>query len=191
MNKLGTSKAADPSMSAQKEDQNRQAFESGDAAFEVNYPFIYPSAKTGNPKVFKQIGWKRYPAVTNGKPSRPPIGGINWGVGGYTKHPNEAFAAAACLRNEANQREAAAKGGLPPTLAKIYADPKFKKDYPFADLIKQSVATGAVRPQTPAYADVSLAIYKLVSPASSIQVKGFTDTLNSRLNDALDSKGLF
>jgi multiple sugar transport system substrate-binding protein len=191
MKKLGTSKAADPSMSAEKEDQNRQAFESGQAAFQVNYPFIYPSAKTGNPKVFKEIGWKRYPAVEQGKQSRPPIGGINWGVGGYTKHPTQAFEAAACLRNEANQREAAAKGGLPPTLAKIYADPKFKKDYPFADLIKESVATGAVRPQTPAYADVSLAIYKLVSPASAIQVNGFTGTLDSRLKDALNSKGLF
>src|SRR3954451_22801920 len=191
MHELGTSKAADPSMSAQKEDQNRQAFEQGDAAFEVNYPFIYPSAKTGNPKVFKQIGWERYPAVTNGRPSRPPIGGINWGVGGYTKHPDQAFAAAACLRNEANQREAAAKGGLPPTLAKIYADPKFKKDYPFADLIKQSVATGAVRPQTPAYADVSRPIYKLVSPASQTQVKAFTRSLNSCLHYALNSKGLF
>src|SRR5882724_6599078 len=53
MKGLATSKAADPSMSAQKEDQNRQAFESGNAAFEVNYPFIYPSAKTGNPEVFK------------------------------------------------------------------------------------------------------------------------------------------
>jgi multiple sugar transport system substrate-binding protein len=191
MHELGTSKAADPSLSAQKEDQNRQAFESGDAAFQVNYPFIYPSAKTGNPKVFKEIGWKRYPGVEAGKQSRPPIGGINWGVGGYTKHPTEAFEAAACLRNEANQREAAAKGGLPPTLAKIYDDPKFKKDYPFADLIKESVATGAVRPQTPAYADVSLAIYKLVSPASGIKVKGFTGTLDSRLKDALTSKGLF
>jgi len=95
MRNLGTSKAADPSMSAQKEDQNRQAFESGNAAFQVNYPFIYPSAKEGNPEVFKQIGWKRYPAVDPGKLSRPPIGGINWGVGGYTKHPTQAFAAAA------------------------------------------------------------------------------------------------
>src|SRR4051794_40185038 len=191
MKALATSNAADPPMSAQKEDQNRQASESGNAAFEATYPFIYPTAKTATPKGSKQMGWKRYPAVIDGKPSRPPIGGINWGVGGYTKHPTQAFAAAACLRNEANQREAAAKGGLPPTLAKIYSDPKFKKDYPFADLIKQSVATGAVRPQTPAYADVSLAIYKLVSPASQIQVKGFTDSLNSRLQDALNSKGLF
>src|SRR3954449_6117523 len=87
MHNLGTSKAADPSLSAQKEDQNRQAFESGDAAFQVNYPFIYPSAKTGNPKVFKEIGWKRYPGVEPGKLSRPPIGGINWGVGGQHNEP--------------------------------------------------------------------------------------------------------
>ena len=71
-----------------------------------------------------------YPGSSAGKPPSAPIGGINWGVGGYTKHPTEAFEAAACLRNEQNQREAAAKGGLPPTLAKIYADPKFEKDYP-------------------------------------------------------------
>jgi ABC-type glycerol-3-phosphate transport system substrate-binding protein len=191
MRALATSPAADPSLSAQKEDQNRQAFESGEAAFQINYPFIYPSAKEGNPEVFKEIGWKRYPKVDAGQESKPPIGGINWGVGAFTKHPDLAFEAAACLRNEKNQREAAALGGLPPTIAGIYDDPKFQKDYPFAGLIRDSVDTGAVRPQTPAYADVSLAIYKLVSPGSSIELDGFVDTLNDRLNDALESKGLF
>src|SRR3954464_12266005 len=83
MHKLGTSKAADPSLSAQKEDQNRQAFEQGDAAFQVNYPFIYPSAKEGNPEVFKQIGWKRYPATTNGRPSPPPGRGATGAGGGW------------------------------------------------------------------------------------------------------------
>ena len=48
--------------STQKEDQNRLAFESGDAAFQVNYPFIYPSAKEGNPAVFKQIALGAVPA---------------------------------------------------------------------------------------------------------------------------------
>ncbi|HEY3021101.1 MAG TPA: ABC transporter substrate-binding protein [Solirubrobacteraceae bacterium] len=190
MHQLATSKAADPSLSVIKEDQARLAFEQGNAAFELNYPFIYPSAKEGNPKIFKEIGWKPYPGVEEGKPGKAPIGGINWGVGAYTKHPNEAFEAAACLRNEPNQREAAAAGGLPPTLAKIYDDPKFKKDYPFADLIRESVDKGAVRPPTPAYADVSLAIAKTVSPPSSIKVNGFVGDLSGKLNDALDSKGL-
>jgi multiple sugar transport system substrate-binding protein len=191
MHRLATSKAADPSISAQKEDQNRIAFEQGSAAFEVNYPFIYPSAKDGAPQIFKQIGWRPYPAVSEGRPVRAPIGGINWGVGAYTKHPNEAFAAAACLRNEANQRVAASAGGLPPTLSKLYDDPTFVKSYPFADLIRRQVNSGAVRPQTPAYSDVSLAIAKTVSPPSNIELDGFVNDLEGKISDALQSKGLF
>lgn len=188
--RLGTSKAADPSLSAAKEDQTRIAFEGGKAAFQINYPFIYPSAKEGNPKVYKQIGWKPYPAVEEGKPAKAPIGGINWGVGGFTKHPKQAFAAAACMRNEANQRLAAAKGGLPPTLASLYDDKKFVKSYPFADLIRKQVNDAAVRPQTPAYADVSLTIAKSVSPQAQIDTKTFVGDLKAKLKDALESKGL-
>jgi multiple sugar transport system substrate-binding protein len=191
MKRLATSKAGDPSISAQKEDQNRLGFENGNAAFEVNYPFIYPSAKTGAPQIFKNLAWKPYPAVDDSHPTKAPIGGINWGVGAYTKHPAEAFAAAACLRNSENQREAAIKGGLPPTLNALYDDKSLLKDYPFADLIRRQVNSGAVRPQTPAYADVSLAISKTVSPPSKINLDGFVDDLRGKLSDALDSKGLF
>jgi multiple sugar transport system substrate-binding protein len=191
MKTLADSKAADPSLSSQHEDQNRLAFETGGAAFQVNYPFIYPSAKTDKAAIFKDIAWKPYPKTEAGRPSKAPIGGINWGVGAYTKHPTQAFEAAACLRNAVNQREAAVKGGLPPTLSSLYDDPSFKKDYPFADVIRSSVDSGAVRPQTPAYADVSLAIATLVSPPRSISTGGFVNSLRSRIDDALNSKGLF
>jgi multiple sugar transport system substrate-binding protein len=127
MKKLATSPAADPSLSAQMEDQNRLAFEQGEAAFEVNYPFIYPSARADDPALFKHIGWRPYPAVDAGKPVRAPLGGINWGVGAYTKHPVEAFEAATCLRDAQNQREAAIKGGLPPTLSSLYDEPGLRK----------------------------------------------------------------
>jgi multiple sugar transport system substrate-binding protein len=191
MERLATSPAADPSISAQMEDQNRLAFESGDAAFEVNYPFIYPSAKADVPALFKQIGWRPYPAVERGKPAKAPIGGINWGVGAYTKHPTEAFEAAACLRDAENQREAAVKGGLPPTLSSLYDDASLRRAYPFADLIRRQVESGAVRPQTPAYSDVSLAIATTVSPPSNINLNGFVAGLRAKLQDALESKGLF
>jgi multiple sugar transport system substrate-binding protein len=191
MKRLATSPAGDPGMSAQKEDQVRLAFESGSAAFEVNYPFIYPSAKESAPDIFKNIAWAPYPSVKPGGPNKAPIGGINWGVGGYTKHPAEAFAAAACLRNPENQKQAAIDGGLPPTLNALYDDPSLLKVYPFGKLIRAQVATGAVRPVTPAYADVSLAIYKSTSPAANIKLDGFVPDLRSKLKDALESKGLF
>jgi multiple sugar transport system substrate-binding protein len=191
MKRLATSPAGDPSLSAQMEDQNRLAFEQGKAAFQVNYPFIYPSAKQDVPAIFKQIAWRPFPAVEPGRPAKAPIGGINWGVGAFTKHPDEAFEAAACLRNAQNQREAAVKGGLPPTLSRLYDEPSLRKAYPFADLIRREVENGGVRPQTPAYADVSLAIATTVSPPSNIDLNGFVASMRGKLQDALESKGLF
>ena len=190
MAKLAHSKAVDPSLASEHEDQNRLAFENGSAAFQVNYPFIYPSAKADNPKLFKEIAWAPYPRVDANRPSKAPIGGINWGVGAYSKHADFAFEAASCLRNEAAQREAAIKGGLPPTLSKLYDDPSFLKQYPFGKLIRDEVNTGAVRPQTPAYADVSLAIAKAVSPPSSIKPNSLVKSLRSTLKDALKSQAL-
>jgi multiple sugar transport system substrate-binding protein len=191
MKRLATSPAGDPSLSAQMEDQNRIAFEQGQAAFEVNYPFVYPSAKLDAPQLFKEMAWRPYPRVDPGRPAKAPIGGINWGVGAYTNHPAEAFEAAACLRNAQNQREAAIKGGLPPTLSRLYDEKGLRKEFPFGDLIRREVETGAVRPQTPAYEDVSLAISTTVSPPSNIQLNGFVANLGGKLEDALESKGLF
>jgi multiple sugar transport system substrate-binding protein len=190
MHRLATSRAADPSLKNQKEDQNRLAFETGQAAFQVNYPFIYPSAKANNPKLFKEIGWAPYPGVEAGKPAKAPIGGFNWGVGAYSEHPEQAFEAATCLRSAASQREFALKGGLPPTLSALYDDKTFKKDYPFAALVRRQLDHAGVRPVTPLYADVSLAVYTTVSPAANIDVGSVVKTLVERIGDALKSKGL-
>ncbi|MCW3040549.1 MAG: transporter substrate-binding protein [Solirubrobacterales bacterium] len=190
MSKLAGSKAADPSLKNQKEDQNRLAFETGQAAFQVNYPFIYPSAKANNPKLFKEIGWAPYPGVEPGKPAKAPIGGFNWGVSSYTAHPQEAFAAATCLRDPTNQRAFAIKGGLPPTLSSLYDDKAFKKDYPFAGLVRRQLEHAGVRPVTPLYADVSLAVYTTVSPPGNIDLKSVVKKLTERIGDALKSKGL-
>lgn len=188
--RLANSQAADPSLSSQKEDQNRIAFESGAAAFQINYPFIYPSAAEVGEDFQGDIGWAPYPAVEEGKPVKAPIGGFNFGVGAYSKHPKEAFDAAICLRNEENQKVAAAEGGLLPTIAKVYEDEKFRKDYPFADLIRKQIEDAGVRPETPAYADVSLAIATTLSPPGRVKGQAAVDELKQKIQDALTSKGL-
>ena len=68
MQRLATSPAADPSLSVQMENDNRLAMESGTAAFELNYPFVYPSMKKNQPQLFKSFKWAPYPAVTAGEP---------------------------------------------------------------------------------------------------------------------------
>jgi multiple sugar transport system substrate-binding protein len=136
------------------------------------------------------MGYARYPAITAGQPSRVTIGGLNLGVSTYSQHPTEAFQAAACLRNAAHQKVGAIKGGLPPTLTALYDDPSLAKPYPFHELIKQQLATASVRPQTPLYSDVSLAIQKTLSPPSAINTTSIVSSLEAELKKALSSSEL-
>jgi multiple sugar transport system substrate-binding protein len=188
---LAHSPAADPSISNEMEDQSRLAFESGNAAFELNYPFVYPSAKADVPKIFKNMGYALWPGVAPGHAGKGvSIGGSNLGVGSYTKHPKQAFAAAICLRNDKNQIRNAVLGGLPPVTGSLYDDPGLAKAYPFHQLIKQELADASVRPQTPLYADVSLAIVKALSPPGSASPGSALKKLTSQIKSALGGKAL-
>lgn len=190
MRDLGRSPAADPSLSNQMEDENRLAMESGTAAFEINYPFVYPSMKANNAKLFKNFRWAAYPGVDAGHPSKPTIGGIDLAVGAYSHHPGLAFEAALCLRNRQNQMTAAITGGLPPTLRDLYSDAAFKKSYPFAPEVLSALENGSVRPQTPAYQNVSIYVSHTLSPPSGIQPQSNINKISGQIKDALQSKGL-
>jgi trehalose/maltose transport system substrate-binding protein len=190
MQQLAHSSAADPSLGVQMEDQNRLAMESGTAAFELNYPFVYPSMKADQPALFKHFKWAPYPSVYPGKPAKVTIGGIDLAVSAYSQHPQLAFQAVLCLRNAQNQLTAAVKGGLPPTLASVYNNPQMQSAYPFRHLILQQVNNGAVRPKTPLYQVVSVAISHEVSPPGSIVPVPTEQGLRTQINNALQGKGL-
>ncbi|MEA2844272.1 MAG: trehalose/maltose transport system substrate-binding protein, partial [Actinomycetota bacterium] len=123
MRNVARSSAADPTLSTSQEDQARLAFEKGGSSFMVNYSFVWPSAQKNAPQIAANMGWARWPSVVPGQPSRVTLGGINLGVGAYSKHPDLAFEAAACLRGPQNQVTATEKGGLPPTTEAVYDDP--------------------------------------------------------------------
>ena len=190
MKTLASSSSADPSLGVQMEDQNRLAMEAGDAAFELNYPYVYPSMKADNPKLFKVFKYAPYPSVVPGTRAKVTIGGIDLAVSSYSPHPQLAMQAVLCLRNAENQLTAAVKGGLPPTLASVYSNPKMQGPYPFRQLILQQVNNGSVRPKTPLYQVVSVAISHLVSPPSSINPVSTEQNLRTQINNALTGKGL-
>jgi multiple sugar transport system substrate-binding protein len=181
--------AAPPGMATNKEDEARLGFESQRSNFEVNYSFIYPSAADIVGKEFQaKIGWARYPRTDADKPSRPPLGGINLGIGAYTKNPDLAFDAATCLASPENQLVASEKGGLPPTTESVYSDPKLKKAFPFADLLRESIEQGAPRPVNPAYSDISLAIQKTFHPPGSLAPDEAQSKLKDRIDKAAEGK---
>jgi multiple sugar transport system substrate-binding protein len=192
MKKVASSPAADPALSTAQEDQARLGFESGAASFQVNYTFVYASAKS-NPtvkKVFENMGWAPWPRVDANKPAHVTLGGINLGIGSYSKNKALAYEAALCLKQPENQVIAAEKGGLPPTDTKLYNDPKIKTAFPFYKILKASLASGVPRPVTPAYADISLAIQDTLHPPSNIDPQSSIDDLKSKL-DKVKTGGIF
>jgi multiple sugar transport system substrate-binding protein len=190
MKKLATSKAADPSLPVQMEDQNRLAMESGAAAFQLNYPFVYPSMKTDKPDLFKHFKWALYPRVSANEPAHVTIGGTDLAISKYSLHPDLAFQAALCLRDKQNQLNAAVKGGLPPTLESLYHDPAMFPNYPFHADILTALQQASLRPKTPAYQNISIVISHLVSPPAGIQPTSTEQTMAGQINEALKSEGL-
>jgi len=190
MKQLADSTAADPSLSVQMENQNRLQMEAGKAAFQLNYPFVYPGMKMDNPKLFKVFKWAPYPEVIPGVPAKVTIGGIDLAVSAYSTHKNLAFQAALCLRDAQNQLIGATVGGVPPTIASLYTNPALFPDYPMHAAILASLANASVRPQTPVYQVVSIDISHLISPPSGISPTGTEQSLVGQINNALASKGL-
>ncbi len=188
MHRLAISAAADPSLNTAVEDDAKIGFESGKAAFEINYPYVWPSAQAAG--IQAKMGYALFPTVTPGTVPRVSIGGYNLGVSAYSKYPQQALQAVACLTQASNQRRDAIKGGLAPVTASIYDEPSIAKPYPFHALLKAQIEHYGLRPQTPAYADVTLAIQKALAPAASIQPSTVISTLTGEIKKALSSGAL-
>jgi len=190
LHRLAGSPSADPGLATAREDQSRLAFESGGSSFMVNYTYVWPSARANAPAVAEHMGWARWPAVEPGRPSRVTIGGINLGVGAFSRHPDLARRAAACIASPESQRLAAEHGGLPPTSDRLYDDPQVRATIPFADLLRETLRDAVQRPRTPLYNDVSLAISRTLHPLSKIEPERDAWRLRDAVGRALHSEGL-
>jgi multiple sugar transport system substrate-binding protein len=190
MHRLATSPAADPSLNVAQEGSSDVAFDHGTAAFEINYPFVWQSAMSTNPSVAKQMGYALFPEVVSGVAPHVSIGGYNLGVSSHSKHAQLAFDAISCLTQEQYEINYAVKGGLAPVRGSVYEIPSFDKLYPFHSLIKSQLQTYGIRPQTPSYADVTLAIQKALSPTSNIIPSSVVNTLRNEIRLSLSSGAL-
>jgi len=188
-----------------REDDGRLEWEKGTAAFMTNYSFVWPSANANNPGLAAKMRWARFPGVKAGSPSKVAIGGFNLGVGGYSKHAELAAEAVSCLVGDKNQIVNATKGGLLPVTEKLYDDQdltdatvdvkvdgktKKVKAFPYADVIKDELKDAVVRPQTPYYNDVALAIARTLHPTRDIDPVKDAKRLRKAIEEALAGEGL-
>lgn len=190
MKRLATSGVTSPSLANMMEDDVRLDFQAGNGAFQLNWPYVYPAMQAAAPELAERVHWARYPAIDAGTPSRVTIGGTNLAVSSYSRHPEQAFEAALCLRNAEHQLFAAINDGVPPTIERVYDAPEMDKAYPMKDMILEELQDAATRPRTPAYQNVSTVISAELSPPSQISPRRAADALRDQVQDALESKGV-
>ena len=98
--------------------------------------------------VIDDLGWARYPETVAGQESRPPIGGINVGIGAFTDEPEFAAEAVQCITSEENQVQYAVETANMPAREAAYDDPGLQEQFP-ADLLElfrtRSTRPGPVR----------------------------------------------
>ncbi len=182
-----------PAFSTAGEDANVVAFENGDAAFMVNWPFVWPralsavEAGTLDASVPEDYGWALYPQVVEGEPSAPPLGEISLAVGGFSPDTDLAYQAAECIVSEENQTYYFLTNGNPASLASVYDDPEVQEEFPMAPVIRDSLEQAAPRPQTPYYSEVTASLQRTYHPASSVQ-PGSTGEQAANLIEAVLAK---
>jgi multiple sugar transport system substrate-binding protein len=168
--KLAESEAAQPDLTVSNEGTSLgQMFpEEGPGEFMVNWTFVYANYKglIGSPggpadeEEFKDLGWARYPATVEGEPSKPPIGGIDIGLGAYSEHPEWAVEAAQCITSTEAQVDLAISDGLMPSTNSAYDEVAASGEFPedLLDLYRTSVEEGGPRPKSPFYSQISGAV---------------------------------
>ena len=198
--KLADSKAAQPDLTTSNEGTSLGLMfpEEGAGEFMTNWTFVYKNYEsliepgTITQEQFDDLGWARYPATVEGEDSKPPIGGIDIGVGAYSKHTDYALEAAACVTTTEAQVALAVDSGLMPARNSAYDDAKLKEAYPadLLELFSQSVDEGGPRPKSSYYATISAALQSVWHSPKSVDPDSTPKESAKFLKDVLEGKAL-
>jgi multiple sugar transport system substrate-binding protein len=170
----------------------------GAGEFMVNWTFAYKFYEglidTGEitQEQFDDLGYARYPQTVEGETSKPPIGGIDIGVGAYSEHPDFAMEAAQCITSTKAQVDLALNNGLMPSTNSAYDEVAASGDFPedLIELYRTSVDEGGPRPKSAFYAMISSAVQAKWHSPESVDPDSTPQNSSEYLQDVLEGKAL-
>ena len=201
--KLADSGAAQPDFTTSNEGTSLGAMfpdGGGPGEFMVNWTFVYKNyadllGQPGGPtdeQQLEDLGWARYPQTVEGEESKPPIGGIDIGVGAYSEHVDWAKEAAQCVADPQAQLDLAVNEGLMPSRASVYEEQELRDAYPtdLLDLWRQSIDSGGPRPKSAFYSQISNAVQSRWHSPTSVDPGSTPEESAKFLRDVLSGKAL-
>lgn len=157
-----------PALGSTNETTSLDMFQNEQAAFMLNWPYVYAALKGAEVDWIDDLAWTRYPRTVEGQESKPPLGGIEMGVNAGSDDKEAAWEAVACLTSVESQTTYMLGTGNPGAHTDVYDDPEIREQFPMADQIRSSLADSGPRPLTQYYGDVSSGIQRVYSPPGSV-----------------------
>jgi multiple sugar transport system substrate-binding protein len=169
-----------------KEEDSRQAFQSGKLLFLRNWPYAYNLITTeGSSQVKDKLGLAPLPGKSG--PGASSLGGHNAAVSVYSKNKATALDFLKFLTSAESEKFYATQGSLAPVLGSLYDDPELVAKLPYLPVLKTSIENAVPRPVTPFYPAVTKAIQD--NAYSAIKGEKTVETALSDMQKSIESAG--
>lgn len=151
-------------VTAMGEEESRNLWQAGNAAFMRNWPYAYTLGQADDSKVKGKFDVSPLPAGDGGN-AAATLGGWQLAVSKYSKNPEAAAKLVLFLTGPEVQKLRAVEGSFNPTLKALYEDNDIITANPYYKSLYDVFINAVARPSTatsPKYADTSKLFYKAV-----------------------------
>ncbi len=156
------------------EEETRGIFQSGNALFLRNWPYVWSLANGEGSEVAGKVGMAPLPHGPEGE-SKATLGGWNFAVSRYSEHPELAADLVAFITSREQQKAHAIQMGMNPTIEALYQDEEVLASNPSMSELYETLTNGVPRPATvtgDAYARVSNAFFNRTHQVLSGELDG-------------------
>ena len=178
-----------PAVTGFMEEDARRWWESGNAVFMRNWPYVYGMASSDGSPVQGKFDVAPLPGEKPGQ-GVATLGGWQLAVSKYTKHPDIAADIALFMSSKTVQKMRAIKGAYNPTISSLYQDPEVLEKVPFFGKLYDVFVQAVARPSSqtaPQYSQATQFIFSAVHDVLSGKKRpqDALDALEADLEDLL------
>lgn len=152
-----------PGVTTYGEEEARQLFQSGNAAFMRNWPYAYSLAQGAGSRVQGNTGIAQLPS--GGAGHAATLGGWQLGVSAHSRYPKEAAEFVRFMTSAPIQKRRARELSLLPTRVPLYEDKELVEALPILPVMKDVFLAAVARPSTQSgdlYNEVSTQYFQAV-----------------------------
>jgi multiple sugar transport system substrate-binding protein len=141
-----------PAVTSWQESNVQDAYLSGQAAFAMNWPYIFQLAEASGSTVKGKTGWIPFPS-SMGSP-QAALGGDELAINAHSQHPEQAWKLIQFLTSDKVQIQRALAAGDPPAVKSAYTSQLYDQA-PYYKQEKAVFEYATSRPVTPLYPQIS------------------------------------